>query len=492
MTPKNKSLGLKIKWKLLAFMASFTAVIIVLLWLLQIVFLNDIYKAIKVKEIKDAASAVSNLRSLFSIDTDSEKIAQKYDICIIAYRMEDSGKATQLTSCDYLRGCLIHRLSVSDLMVFYSKAKSNGGNNLSYLCYDARTNSFIESSRSEDKDAPVSLVYSFIVKDTHGNDILYILNSTVSPLEATVKTLNYLLVIISIIMILLSCTLTVILSRKIAKPISDLSIGAKKLASGNYDVNFQYGKYREINELAQTLTFAASELKQTDVLRSELIANTSHDLRTPLTLITGYAEIMRDLPNENTPENAQVIIDEAKRLTSLVNDMLDISKLEAGTVNVNLETFNLTHQIQNELKRYSELCQREGYVINFFFDTEVTVTTDKSKLLQALFNLLNNALTYTGADKTVNVSQQTYTDMGSGQNYVRLNVIDSGEGIPEEKLDLIWDRYYKLDTPHKRSSMGSGLGLSIVQKLITLLNGRCGVMSSHHNGSIFYIEIPIK
>ena len=227
-------------------------------------------------------------------------------------------------------------------------------------------------------------------------------------------------------------------------------------------------------------------------MRSELIANTSHDLRTPLTLITGYAEIMRDLPNENTPENAQVIIDEAKRLTSLVNDMLDISKLEAGTVNVNLETFNLTHQIQNELKRYSELCQREGYVINFFFDTEVTVTTDKSKLLQALFNLLNNALTYTGADKTVNVSQQTYTDMGSGQNYVRLNVIDSGEGIPEEKLDLIWDRYNKLDTPHKRSSLGSGLGLSIVQKLITLLNGRCGVMSSHHNGSIFYIEIPIK
>jgi signal transduction histidine kinase len=291
-------------------------------------------------------------------------------------------------------------------------------------------------------------------------------------------------------MVVMSLLLTLILSKTITVPISRISNSAKELASGNYSTEFPKGYFREINNLSQTLEYAAAELSKTDRLRSELIANTSHDLRTPLTMITGYAEIMRDIPNENTPENAQIIIDESKRLSSLVNDMLDISKLESGTSQTVSEQFCLTEVIAEELNRYQQLCKRDGYTLTFESNEMIHVTTDRKKLVQALFNLVNNALTHTGADKLVTVRQQTYIDEVDGNRYVRLSVIDTGDGIPEDKLEVIWDRYYKLEGNHKRSVYGSGLGLSIVRKIMGLLNGRCGVFSSNGNGSVFWIEIP--
>lgn len=116
-----------------------------------------------------------------------------------------------------------------------------------------------------------------------------------------------------------------IMSKKVSKPIIKINESAKELAKGNVAVHFDGEGYREITELNDTLNYAAEELSKVENLRRELIANVSHDLRTPLTMITGYAEVMRDIPGENTPENVQIIIDEANRLTSLVNDMLDIS-----------------------------------------------------------------------------------------------------------------------------------------------------------------------
>lgn len=482
----------RISVKLLIFMASFTAVIIVLLWLTQIVFLSDIYEGIKLSEINEAASELSSLsKTPIRLEEKANDIALKYDICIIGYRVDKLGKATQFLSCDTLNNCLIHRLSQPDLLSFYKKAVLNGGKISTNLYFDAKSGTFTDNNTEANENSPKSLVYAFIKTDIYGNDMFFLLNSFVSPVNSTVKTLNYLLIIISSVMVILSCILTFVLSRSITKPISDMSKSAEMLAQGSYDVTFNGGTYKEANELASSLNYAASELSKTEQLRSELIANVSHDLRTPLTMISGYAELMRDIPSENTPENAQVIIDESKRLTSLVNDMLDISKLENGTPKVNNETFNLTFALRTELEGYNDLCKKEGFTIKFNYNGDITVTTDRSKFLQALINLVNNALTYTGDDKLVTVSQDVYTDNKSGINYVRVSVIDTGAGIPQDKLDLIWDRYYKLNTAHKRAENGSGLGLSIVKKIISLLGGRCGVMSSQNSGSIFFIEIPL-
>ena len=473
-------MGLKIKWKLLAYMSGFTVIVITLLWLLQTVFLDDIHRIITVSETKQAAEELSKLaKTPLTLESEADEISKEYRVCIIAYRIDASSTKTErILSCETLKDCVIHSLSEQDIMLLHTKTENNGGKLIEYRTIKAREN-----------DGPKTLIYSFISKDTRGNDVFFVLNSFITPIESTAKTLGYLLIIIGCVMTVLSVVLTFVLSRTVTKPIADISKSAKMLAKNRYDVNFEGGSYREINELADTLNFAASELSKVDALRSELIANTSHDLRTPLTMITGYAEIMRDIEGENTQKNAQIIIDESKRLTSLVNDMLEISKLENGTSTINYETFDITDAVSFELQKYGELCRREGYILNFDATQHLTVTTDRSKLIRALLNLVNNALTYTGKDKTVTVKQDVYN--ADGVSVLRFSVIDSGEGIPEDKLSLIWDRYYKLDSPHKRAANGSGLGLSIVSKLMSLIGGRCGVVSSIGHGSIFWIEINI-
>ena len=202
-------------------------------------------------------------------------------------------------------------------------------------------------------------------------------------------------------------------------------------------------------------------------------------------MIIAYAEVMRDLPGENTPENVQVVIDEAARLTNLVNDMLDMSKLQAGVMVKNAEIYNLTESIETVLERYNKLKEQEGYVIEFDYDRKVYVDADEYKIFQVIYNLINNAINYTGTDKTVRVRQKVVEDR------VRIEVEDSGEGIAKEDLPYVWDRYYKVDKTHKRSVMGTGLGLSIVKNILELHDAAYGVWSEEGKGSIFWFELSL-
>ena len=238
-----------------------------------------------------------------------------------------------------------------------------------------------------------------------------------------------------------------------------------------------------MRELASTLNYAAGELSKVEGLRRDLLANVSHDLRTPLTMIKGYGEVMRDLPGENTPENVQIIIDEAERLTNLVNDLLDLSKLEAGVLPLEKTRFNLTESIRAILHRYDKLAD---YRFSFHCGEEVWVDADELKISQVVYNLVNNAITYSGEDKTITLSQTVEGDK------VRISVTDTGEGIPQEKLKDIWERYYKVDKEHKRAQMGSGLGLSIVKNILDMHGGQYGVESMLGRGSTFWFELPVS
>lgn len=481
-----------IKWKLFGYLAAFIAVVVLILWLCQVVFLEDIYRTVKTAEIKSAAVGLSrSVNDSEGLAASAETISEKNDVCILVLEMLDGETAKKLVSCDAVKNCAIHNMSMTGYFKLYDSAMANGGKFLQHYRYDAKSRAYIAISPGYNNGDSESIIYCFTVLREDGHEILFILNSVVSPVGATVRTLNLLLVAVSIIMIGLALLLAILISRKISMPIIDINNSAKALAEGKYDVRFSGGTYREISELSDTLNYAATELSKVDGLRRELIANTSHDLRTPLTMITGYAEIMRDLPGENTPDNAQVIIDESKRLTSLVNDMLDISKLESGNQSISPEEFNLTETLEMGMERYNQFRTRDGYHIEFTASESITVYTDKSKLLQAFYNIVNNAITYTGADKRVSVRQDVYVAQ-NGVKRVRISVTDTGEGIPEEKLALIWDRYYKIDSAHKRAAQGTGLGLSIVNKLMTLLGGNCGVESKIGVGSTFWIELPVK
>lgn len=291
---------------------------------------------------------------------------------------------------------------------------------------------------------------------------------------------------ITIIMLILALLLALIISKKISKPIIEINTAAKKLAKGDYNVKFVEGEYKEISELGNTLNYAAKELSINENLRRELIANISHDLRTPLTMITGYAEIMRDLPGENSQENIQIIIDEAKRLTSLVNDVLDISKLESGMQPLKLVEFNLTSSIKDILERYAKFTDQNGYTIRFIHDDDANIYADELRISQVIYNLVNNAITYTGKDKLIIVKQSC------SESKVTIEIIDTGDGIPQDKLPYIWDRYYKVSKEHKRAAIGTGLGLSIVKTILDQHHAQYGVKSTVGQGSIFWFELALN
>ena len=189
----------------------------------------------------------------------------------------------------------------------------------------------------------------------NGEDVVIVLSTALTPLFATREILNVETMYVCAVMLVVSILLAVLIYRKISRPIMNANKMAMSLAGGNYDVKFDSSGYREIRELNDTLTFAASELNKTENLRRDLMANISHDLRTPLTMIRGYAELMKDIPGENNSDNLQIIIDETNRLSNLVTDILDISKLQSGVMKINESEFSITDTVYSVLNRYRRL-----------------------------------------------------------------------------------------------------------------------------------------
>jgi signal transduction histidine kinase len=163
--------------------------------------------------------------------------------------------------------------------------------------------------------------------------------------------------------------------------------------------------------------------------------------------------------------------------------MLDLSKIRSGTRKPEMETFDLTETVRAVLTRYEKLTEKDNYVITFNAQESVYVTADRTMILQVIYNLVNNALNYTGEDKQVSIDQSVW------DNRVRISVMDTGDGIAEEDIPYIWDRYYKVDRVHKRAKVGTGLGLSIVKGILESHGAIYGIESKVGEGSNFWFEL---
>ena len=216
------------------------------------------------------------------------------------------------------------------------------------------------------------------------------------------------------------------------------------------------------------------------------MANVSHDLRTPLTMIKGYVEMMQDLPGGNNPKNLQIIIDEVNRLNVLVNDMLDLSKISSKTIELHPQLYSITDNLIEIVERYQKFQENKEFQFILNYDQNVNVIADESKLDQVIYNFINNAINYSGDAKKIEINQVVEN------NYVKISVKDYGVGIKKEKLEYIWDRYYRIDKGHQRSIQGSGLGLSIVKGILEYHNFEYGVESTVGSGSTFWFKMPIK
>ncbi len=486
-----KAEKISMKWKVFGYFLSFTAVLIGILWLVQIMYLDTFYRHIKEDELKKAASYVQENLESGNVQAVIDSMEEKYGVSILV--TDSTGDTLYKTTEGASQ--IAFWLSSDQFQDFYEKALESDGELDIFFGEEEpedkrademdglqpeppkHPNMFFENRRHMERMMGIRVV------ENDEGDWVILLESLLTPVEATVNTLRVQLLYISIITLILSLVLALLLSKSISKSISKVNASAKKLGKGEFEVVFDGKDYKEIAELSETLNQAARDLAQVEHLQRELLANVSHDLRTPLTMITAYSEVMRDIPGENTRENLQVVIEETRRLTNLVNDMLDVSKLQAGAWKLESTVYDLTAGVKRVLERYSKLKEQDGYEIQFSYEEHVLVKADEPKIYQVLYNLINNAINYTGEDKCVQVRQ-----MIKG-NKVRIEVEDTGKGIPQEELKNVWERYYKIDKNHKRAITGTGLGLSIVKNILKLHNASYGVESMEGLGTIFWFEL---
>ncbi len=468
-----------LQWKLVKYLLAFVIALLALLWLFQVVFLDSFYQRFKIEGIEKIGNTLAaNLESEKFTEIVAQQ-ARQNDACI---RVLNGLGQIQTTNT---MGCQLYNLSNAEIAEYVAQAQANGG---SYL--DIQSEKVVSELPNgnlllSNKHGSKNLIYFKIVDNTSYFKTIIMVNTHISPINATTETLRTQLGYIALIVVVASLGLAYLMSRKIVKPIVNINQSARQMAEGNYDIVFTGRGYKEITQLNDTMNHTTRKLKEVDQMRRDLIANVSHDLRTPLTMISGYGEMMRDLPGENTPENVQVIIDEAHRLSNLVNDLLDLSKLQENKIELHIQNFDLTQLIQTVLYRYEKFMTQDGFDIQFQPAESVRVNADPDRLGQVLYNFINNAINYSLDDKRIVIRQLV------NGNRVRVEVEDHGEGISEDKLNYIWDRYYKVDKTHKRSSAGSGIGLAIVREILELHHAQYGVRSEVGQGSVFWFELSM-
>ncbi len=483
---RGRPLGLR--EKIFLYLLLFVLFTILLLWVFQTIFLDRFYTVITKRRLSDAALLMATARGTEDAEAVAEEIALDHNACVRIYMIEGNEADTYL-SVDSQIGCVIHRLSQRQLNDLYEASLGNDG---VWSRFQLRDGDFRfvwemdDGSEFEGRVIDERLVYSLIVPIPGERVQFVLIDTSLEPIDGTVAVLRIQLLVLSLVLVVVSAVLAFWIARRIARPITNLNVAARRLPKGTYPADYREDGYLEVAELSETMGKAAEEIGKVDRLQRELIANISHDLRTPLTMIIGYAEVMRDIESENTPENMQVIIDEARRLSGMVGDLVELSHLQSETALGETETFSLAAEGRAVFAEYEALLAPRGYTLTAEIEGECLVTADKKRLHQVLRNLLDNAVNYAGDAKEVTLRIHEREDA------VRVEVADRGDGIPEEEKENIWQRYYRAAGNHKRSVSGSGLGLSIVRENLELHGARYGVDSTLGEGSTFWFELRLQ
>lgn len=461
-----------LKFKLWGLFMLFAASIMLALWLLQIVFLQISYQSMKINEIKKIGDSL--VREYGQNGFDDFIYKQSFNNGIAVQIFDQDGNPMMIPGRNDFGDMRPPKTDPQTLATLISKLSQSQNGKTSYITSDQRLKGQI-------------LAYGAVLSDSSGKKTYLYLTSQIAPIDATTTVLKNQLIMITAISLLLSTVLSLLIASRLARPIIKITHTASRLANGDYGVRFENGNYTEINQLAATLNYATSELSKTEQLRRELIANISHDLRTPLTMVKMYAELIHDVSGTNPEKrnmHTQVIIEEADRLSALITDMLDLSKLQSGTAQIRTAEFDLSEKAGTILNRFHALAERDGYVFNIQCDPNAIVTADAQKIEQVIYNLVSNAVNYTGEDKTIFIRVKKTIN-----RKVRFEVQDTGNGISDEQISQIWERYYKASENHRRAVVGTGLGLSIVKSILEAHHAQYGVESTVGKGSTFWFEL---
>ncbi len=474
-----------LKQKLWQYLSVFASSLMLILWLFEIIFLKTYYEGMKVREIERIGNQLVSEYGRDGFDSLVYQFSYSYGLMVRLFDEQGNVLLISNNFGEYTQNSEIKQPMwevIRNTLDF--KVIKTAVDNL-----DEDSKGYVAFTKDSDNIRISIAVYGSKLLLPDGKSIYFLINSPITQMEATTSILQTQLIMVTIIALFFALILSYFIAKRLSTPIASITQAAKKLGQGDYSVEFKEGGFSEVDELAKVLNYTTKELSRTDELRRDLMANVTHDLRTPLTIIKSYAEMIRDISGENKEkrlEHTKVIIDEADRLTMLVNDILDLSKLEAGTEKLSYSEFNISDTVKSILLRFNYLAECKGYTIHMDIAQDCRILGDERKLEQVIYNLIGNAINYTGPDKSVSVQLKKL------DGKVKFSVTDTGKGIAKEDLSRVWERYYTKSHKHTRSgfeSFGTGVGLSIVKSILSAHHAEFGVESTLGVGSTFWFMI---
>ncbi len=460
------------RFKIWLYFVTLTIGVLGMIWLFQMVLLGASFTDMKIEQVKEVADEIESSILTNSFDYHMQNSAISNNVCGLVY----NSKGDLLYQVDAIGvGCLLNERSITlPLRLDEYKETLNTSDHNEFSITEV--NSIINQDM---------VIYGRKISSSFENYYVY-LNSPLLPMDSTTSILQNQFLVVTAIVFILFTIVSLLISNRISIPIVKMKKSALKLADGNYDVTFDEGEFTEITDLANTLNNTTVELKKMEELRRDLIANVSHDIKTPLTMIKAYAEMIRDISGKDDvkrEEHLDVILAEVDHLDHLAQDMTTLTQLQSNSMTFNSEPFDIVETLRQSLDLVDALLHDKKINSVVYTPEEVLVLGDSNRIRQVLINFITNAIKFVGKDKKLIFQILT------NQDNVRIEVIDHGVGISEEDLPYIWDRYYKIDKHHSRNKTGTGLGLSISAAILKKHDAHFGVISKVDEGSTFWFEL---
>lgn len=447
-----------------------TIAILVMLWVLQIVFLTPYYRNMKINDVRGVSFAIEQAYINGTLNETLVPIVVNNNVCVSV--IKDN---TQVFFMDALGvNCLINRASQIE------------PNFIENVIRDVRILTGTEFTRTYN---PIGYEREMLILGrnilVNNENITYLVNSPIDSTESTIVILRDQFVYVTIAVFILSSLVAFWIASLLSKPVVEMVKGANKFASMDFKFEFQPTPYQEFNELAEALNFAKEQLLSIDQLRKDMIANVSHDIKTPLTTIKAYTELLQEFSKENPQkrkEHLAIIHKEVNHLALLVSDMLLLTQYDSPNLIINLKPVHVKSWIEYIVSLFEHSISTLGIEFIIHVDEALIVMIDEIKVGQVLFNFINNAINHVGDDNQVIINAYKY------KGKIRVEVEDHGTGILSDELPNIWDRYYRIDKNFARNQQGTGLGLSIAKSICLAHKLRFGVNSTIGQGSVFYFD----
>lgn len=466
--------------------------VIMLCLLVNYLFLGKVYTANKRIALENAYRQIDEATKLGDVESEAfdiqfRQIASKNNLEILVLDSETETLKTTVTDVGPLSDSLLGYLFRGD-----EKAEVIANN---------------DHYRVQKIADPIAGMDYIELWGTLSTGSLIVMRSPLESIRESASISNNFFIIVGAIAILISAIVIMIISKTITKPIEVLTEISSKMAGLDFATKYTVrpsGNELDVlgqnfNQMSDTLEKTIKELKDANAeltqdikrkteieeMRKEFLSNVSHELKTPIALVQGYAEGLKDCVNDDADSRdyyCDVIIDEAAKMNQIVKNLLQLDQLENGREDIILEEVDLTELVESCIKSVDILIKQNNINLEYHYDGRIFAKTDEFKLGQILNNYLTNAIHYVDENKKIEVTITVSDDN------VRVSIYNSGEQIPDESLPKLWDKFYKVDKARCREYGGSGIGLSIVKALAEQLKLGYGARN-RENGVEFWVEI---